>query len=59
MARIAGVDIPKDKQVGSPCPTLWGGRTPSCEILKKAQVGGENKNEGPDGRRGFPNSKYH
>ena len=42
MARIAGVDIPKDKQAWIALPYIYGvGRTTSCEILKKAQVGEE------------------
>ena len=40
MARIAGVDIPKDKQAWIALTYIYGvGRTTSCEILKKAQVG--------------------
>ena len=39
MARIAGVDIPKDKQAWIALTYIYGvGRTTSCEILKKAQV---------------------
>ena len=39
MARIAGVDIPKDKQAWIALTYIYGvGRTTSCKILKKAQV---------------------
>ena len=42
MARIAGVDIPKDKQAWIALTYIYGvGRTTSCEILKKAQVAEE------------------
>ena len=42
MARIAGVDIPKDKQVWIALTYIYGvGRTTSREILQKAQVGEE------------------
>mgnify|MGYP001465729368 CR=1 FL=1 len=42
MARIAGVDIPKDKQAWIALTYIYGvGRTSSCEILKKAQVSEE------------------
>ena len=42
MARIAGVDIPKDKQAWIALTYIYGvGRTTSCEILQKAQVGVE------------------
>ena len=40
MARIAGVDIPKDKQAWIALTYIYGvGRTTSREILQKAQVG--------------------
>ncbi len=39
MARIAGVDLPRDKRVEAALPYLYGvGRTLSREILDKAQV---------------------
>ena len=42
MARIAGVDIPKDKQAWIALTYIYGiGRTTSLEILQKAQVGAE------------------
>ena len=42
MARIAGVDIPKDKQAWIALTYIYGvGRTTSREILQKAQVGAE------------------
>lgn len=42
MARIAGIDIPKDKQAWIALTYIYGvGRTTSREILKKAQVGEE------------------
>ena len=42
MARIAGVDIPKDKQAWIALTYIYGvGRTISREILQKAQVGAE------------------
>ena len=42
MARIAGVDIPKDKQAWIALTYIYGvGRTTSCKILKKAQVAEE------------------
>ena len=42
MARIAGVDIPKDKKALIALTYIYGvGRTTSCEILQKAQVGPE------------------
>ena len=42
MARIAGVDIPKDKQAWIALTYIYGvGRTNSREILQKAQVGAE------------------
>jgi len=42
VARIAGVDIPKDKQAWIALTYIYGvGRTSSCEILKKAQVSEE------------------
>ena len=42
MARIAGVDIPKDKQAWIALTYIYGvGRTTSREILQKAQVGEE------------------
>ena len=42
MARIAGVDIPEDKQAWIALTYIYGvGRTTSCEILKKAQVAEE------------------
>ncbi len=42
MARIAGVDIPKDKQAVIALTYVYGvGPTSSREILKKAQVGEE------------------
>ena len=42
VARIAGVDIPKDKQAWIALTYIYGvGRTTSMEILKKAQVGEE------------------
>ena len=42
MARIAGGDIPKDKQAWIALTYIYGvGRTTSCEILKKAQVAEE------------------
>ena len=42
MARIAGVDIPKDKQAWIALTYIYGvGRTTSMEILKKAKVGEE------------------
>ena len=42
MARIAGVDIPKDKQAWIALTYIYGvGRTTSHEILQKAQVGAE------------------
>ena len=42
MARIAGVDIPKDKQAWIALTYIYGvGSTTSCEILKKAQVAQE------------------
>ena len=42
MARIAGVDIPKDKQAWIALTYIYGvGRTTSMEILKKALVGEE------------------
>ena len=40
MARIAGVDIPKDKPAWIALTYIYGvGRTTSKEILQKAQVG--------------------
>ena len=40
MARIAGVDIPKDKQAWIALTYIYGvGRTTSSEILQKDQVG--------------------
>ena len=42
MARIAGVDIPKDKQAWIALTYIYGvGRTISLDILQKAQVGAE------------------
>ena len=42
MARIAGVDIPKDKQAWIALTYIYGvGRTTSRDILQKAQVGTE------------------
>ena len=42
MARIAGVDIPKDKQAWIALTYIFGvGQTTSLEILQKAQVGAE------------------
>ncbi|MBT6718473.1 MAG: 30S ribosomal protein S13 [Nitrospina sp.] len=42
MARIAGIDIPKDKQAWIALTYIYGvGRTTSREVLKKAQVGEE------------------
>ncbi|MZH03149.1 MAG: 30S ribosomal protein S13 [Nitrospinae bacterium] len=42
MARISGVDIPKDKQAKVALTYIYGvGPTTSREILKKAQVGEE------------------
>ena len=42
MARIAGVDIPKDKQAWIALTYIYGiGQTNSREILQKAQVGAE------------------
>ena len=42
MARIAGVDIPKDKQAWIALTYIYGvGRTTSRDILQKAQVGPE------------------
>ena len=42
MARIAGVDIPKDKQAWVALTYIYGvGRTISLDILQKAQVGAE------------------
>ena len=42
MARIAGVDIPKDKPAWIALTYIYGvGRTTSRDILKKAQVGTE------------------
>ena len=42
MARIAGVDIPKDKQAWIALTYIYGvGRTTSSEILQKAQVSAE------------------
>ena len=42
MARIAGVDIPKDKQAWVALTYIYGvGRTTSRDILQKAQVGTE------------------
>ena len=42
VSRIAGVDIPKDKQAWIALTYIYGvGRTTSLEILKKAQVGEE------------------
>ena len=42
MARIAGVDIPKDKQAWIALTYIYGvGRSTSRDILKKAQVGEE------------------
>ena len=42
MARISGVDIPKDKQAKIALTYIYGvGPTTSREILKKAQVGEE------------------
>ena len=44
MARIAGVDIPKDKQAWIALTYIYGiGRTTSLEILQKAQVGAETR----------------
>ena len=42
MARIAGVDIPKDKQAWIALTYIYGvGRSTSRDILKRAQVGEE------------------
>ena len=42
MARIAGIDIPKDKQAWIALTYIYGvGRTTSREILQKAQVAAE------------------
>jgi len=42
VARIAGIDIPKDKQACLALTYIYGvGRTTSREVLKKAQVGEE------------------
>jgi small subunit ribosomal protein S13 len=42
VARIAGIDIPKDKQAWIALTYIYGvGRTTSREVLKKAQVGEE------------------
>ena len=44
MARIAGIDIPKDKQAWIALTYIYGvGRTVSREILQKAHVGAETR----------------
>lgn len=44
MARIAGVDLPRDKQVGTALTYIFGiGNTRSLEILRKAGVAPETR----------------
>ena len=55
MARIAGVDIPNDKQVAISLTYIYGiGRTQAQKILAQTKVDPDRACARPDGRRDQP-----
>ncbi len=52
MARIAGVDLPRDKRVEIGLTYIYGiGRSRANEILKQAGINPDNKNKGFNRKR--------
>jgi small subunit ribosomal protein S13 len=58
MARISGVDLPRDKRIEIGLTYIYGiGRTSSGKILEQANVNPDPR-EGPDRRRSHPHPRH-